>query len=116
MTATDGARSRLEKDLTRRVGPWVVTRWLHSGLRRDICAVVASLDDPTGQTCKTTLEARYDDHVTPKTFYGAVEALVESGHLASEVDGIHDCYRLTPAGERALRVHYAWLTDCLDEH
>ena len=30
-------------------------RWLHSGLRRDICVVVASLDDPTAQRAKSEL-------------------------------------------------------------
>ena len=89
-------------------------KWLRSGLRRDICVVVGSEGDPTAQECKAAVETRYDDRVDPKTFYGALDALTDAGHLEKTVDGLHDRYELTVAGERALRDHYAWVRDRLD--
>jgi DNA-binding PadR family transcriptional regulator len=89
-------------------------RWLHSGLRRDICVVVAALDQPTAQRAKSTLSRRYDDRIEPKTFYGALEALVDGSHLERETEGIHDRYSLTPAGERLMQAHFAWVHELLD--
>ena len=89
-------------------------KWLRSGLRRDICVVVASEGEPTAQECKAAVESRYDDRIDPKTFYGALDALTDAGHLEKTVDGLHDRFELTTAGERALRDHYAWVRDRLD--
>jgi len=89
-------------------------KWLRSGLRRDICVVVASEGTPTAQECKAALESRYGERIEPKTFYGALETLTDTGHLAKTADGIHDRYELTEAGERALHDHYAWVTETLD--
>jgi len=88
-------------------------KWLRSGLRRDICVIVASEGAPTAQECKAALESRYDERVEPSTFYGALETLTDTGHLAKTVDGIHDRYELTEAGERSLRDHYDWVTETL---
>lgn len=88
-----------------------MSRWLTSGLRRDVCVVVHALDAPTGQQAKAALEKRYDERVPPDRFYGATDALVDTGHLEERVDGIHDRYALTPAGERALRAHAGWLCE-----
>ncbi|MFB6129478.1 MAG: PadR family transcriptional regulator [Salinigranum sp.] len=90
-----------------------MSKWLHSGLRRDVCAVVFSLDRPTAQRAKSTLERRYDERIEPRTFYGALSALVEAGFLARTTEGIHDRYELTDAGERGLRTHHAWVAECL---
>jgi DNA-binding PadR family transcriptional regulator len=92
-------------------------KWLRSGLRRDICVVVAGAgtDTPTAQECKAALESRYDDRVDPKAFYGALDALADAGHVEKTVDGLHDRYGLTEAGERALRDHYAWVEAALAE-
>jgi DNA-binding PadR family transcriptional regulator len=84
-------------------------RWLHSGLRRDICVVVASLERPTAQRVKSALARHYDERIDPRTFYGALDALVDGGHLDRETDGIHDRYALTPAGERLMDAHFAWV-------
>ena len=86
-----------------------MAKWLQSGLRRDVCVLVHALEEPTGQRCKRHLEERYGDHVRPKQFYGALDALVDSGHLEREPAGLADSLSLTPAGERALRDHYAWV-------
>jgi len=91
-------------------------KWLRSGLRRDICVVVASADEPTGQECKAALESRYGDRLEPKRFYGALDALTNAGHLEKSVDGLQDRYALTAAGQRALRDHYAWVRTCLEEN
>jgi DNA-binding PadR family transcriptional regulator len=90
-------------------------RWLQSGLRRDICVVVAELDDPTGQQAKAALERRYDDRITPKTFHGALAALVDRGFLSRRQDGLADRYTLTEAGERGLRAQYEWLASVLED-
>ena len=86
-----------------------MSKWLQSGLRRDICVLVHALDEPTGQQLKRDLEARYEEHVRPKQFYGALDGLVEAGHLTREAEGLDDQFALTTAGERALRDHAAWL-------
>jgi DNA-binding PadR family transcriptional regulator len=88
-------------------------RWLQSGLRRDICVIVAGLDDPTGQEAKAALERHYDDRVRPKTFHGALEALVDSGFLSRTQDGLADRYALTDAGRRRLVEHHAWVESTL---
>jgi DNA-binding PadR family transcriptional regulator len=84
-------------------------RWLQSGLRRDICVVVAGLDDPTGQQAKAALERHYDDRVQPKTFHGALEALVDGGFLSRTRDGLADRYALTEAGRDRLLDHHGWV-------
>jgi len=90
-----------------------MAKWLRSGLRRDICVVVASEGDPTAQECKAALESQYDGRIEPSQFYGALDTLTEKGHLTKRVDGIHDRYALTEAGERALRDHYEWVREAL---
>lgn len=94
-----------------RGGGVTVSRWLASGLRRDVCVVVHALGEPTGQQAKARLEEHYGDRVAPDRFYGAVDALVDAGHLEERVDGIHDRYALTASGERALRAHREWLCE-----
>jgi len=89
-------------------------KWLRSGLRRDVCVVVAREGAPRAQECKAALESQYDDRIDPKTFYGALDALTDAGHLTKTVDGLHDRYELTEAGARALREHYRWVDEALD--
>lgn len=89
-------------------------RWLRSGLRRDVCVVLYDLGSPTGQEVKAALEDHYGERVAPERFYGAMDTLVETGHVENDVDGIHDRYELTAAGEEALLAHHEWVSDCLD--
>jgi DNA-binding PadR family transcriptional regulator len=89
-------------------------KWLRSGLRRDVCVVVAAEGDRTAQEYKASLESHYGERIAPETFYGALSALVDAGHLDERTDGIHDRYQLTDAGERALRDHHAWMIEALD--
>ncbi len=90
-----------------------MSRWLASGLRRDVCVVVHALGEPTGQRAKARLEDHYDERIAPDRFYGAVDALVDAGHLVERADGIHDRYALTAAGERALQAHRDWLCEAV---
>lgn len=76
---------------------------------------VCAAGSPTDRDLKRDVETHYGTSIQPRTFYGALEDLVERDYLAVEADGIHDRYRLTDAGERALREHYAWVRDCLGE-
>jgi DNA-binding PadR family transcriptional regulator len=87
-----------------------LVRYLSSGLRRDVCVVVASEGSATGQQVKAALEDHYDERLRPRGFYDALSALVETGHLAVEADGVEDRYELTTAGEEALRAHHEWLS------
>jgi DNA-binding PadR family transcriptional regulator len=89
-------------------------RWLQSGLRRDICVIVADLDDPTGQQAKAALERHYDDRIRPKTFHGALDALVDKGFLSRTQDGLADRHALTDAGRRRLLDHHAWVTASIE--
>ena len=89
-------------------------RWLQSGLRRDICVIVADLDDPTGQQAKAALERHYDDRIRPKTFHGALDALVDKGFLSRTQNGLADRHALTDAGRRRLLDHHAWVTASIE--
>lgn len=91
-----------------------MAKWLQSGLRRDICIVVADLEHPTGQDVKRAIEAHYEETVRPKTFRGALTDLEKTGHLESEVDGVYDRYSLTPGGERRLWEQYEWMQEKLE--
>lgn len=90
-----------------------MTKWLQSGLRRDVCIVVASLGNPTGHEIKRAVERHYGESIRPKTFRGALSELVQTGHLTAEVDGVHDRYRLTEGGARRLRAQLAWTEERL---
>lgn len=91
-----------------------MTRWLQSGRRRDICALLYDSDGLRGQRLKTALEDHYDARIDSKSFYGALDSLVERGFAEKRADGIHDAYALTDAGERALEDHYEWLRERVD--
>ena len=84
-------------------------KWLRSGLRRDICFAIDGAQRPTGQQIKRVVERQYDDRVPPRRFRGALDLLVDSGHLATEPDGVHDRYWLTEPGKRALDDHREWI-------
>ena len=89
-----------------------MTKFLQSGRRRDICALLAG-ERLQAQALKSKLESHDDERIEPKSFYGALDALEQSGFVATETEGIHDVYVLTEAGERRLREHYEWLTEQL---
>lgn len=90
-----------------------MARWLHSGLRRDVCIAVASLEQPTGNDVKRALEEHYGEAVDAATFRGALSDLVRDGYLDREQDGVHDRYALTDVGERTLREHAEWVETSL---
>ncbi len=92
-----------------------MTKFLQSGRRRDICAILAG-ESLQAQAVKAALSRHYDERIDPQSFYGALEALVDAGFVRSEAEGIHDVYTLTEAGERRLRDHYDWLGEQLAEH
>jgi len=94
-----------------------MSRWLQSGTRRDICALIAGADDAElpAQKLKTRLERHYDTRIEPKQFYGSLEDLERKGFVTSRTEGLTDVYTLTDAGDRRLRDHYEWLCDTLEE-
>jgi DNA-binding PadR family transcriptional regulator len=91
-----------------------MTKWLQSGRRRDLCAILAAEGTANGQQLKTRLERHYDERIEPKSFYGALDALVDSGFVEQQTDGIADQYTLTEAGEQRLQAHYSWLGEQLE--
>ena len=91
-----------------------MTKWLQSGRRRDVCVFLAADGELTGQKLKTRLERHYDERIEPKSFYGALSALVDSGFVEKRTDGIADVYAVTDAGERRVREHYEWMGEKLD--
>lgn len=90
-----------------------MTRFLQSGRRRDICAILAG-ESMQAQALKSRLESHYDTRIDPKSFYGALDALEESGFVESRTEGIHDVYALTDAGAARLDDHVRWLVDQTD--
>lgn len=90
-----------------------MTKFLQSGRRRDICAILAG-DSLQAQAVKAELSRHYDERIDPQSFYGALEALADAGFVRSRAEGIHDVYELTEAGEARLREHHAWLGEQLD--
>jgi len=94
-----------------------MAKWLQSGRRRDICILLAAAEDGelTGQRLKTRLESRYDTRIDPKSFYGALEAMADSGFVTQRTDGIADKYSLTDAGEQRLREQFEWMRESLGE-
>ncbi|WP_439025895.1 PadR family transcriptional regulator [Haloarchaeobius sp. DT45] len=91
-----------------------MTKWLQSGRRRDLCFLLAEAGELPAQRLKTRLERHYDERIDPKSFYATLEAMVDSGFLATRTDGLHDVYGLTEAGEARLREHYEWVTECVE--
>ncbi|PAU83310.1 PadR family transcriptional regulator [Halorubrum salipaludis] len=87
-----------------------MTKWLHSGRRRDLCALLYEAGELRAQSLKSRLESHYDERIDPGSFYATLTSLVESGFLDRRTEGIADVYALTDAGERALLDHYDWLS------
>jgi DNA-binding PadR family transcriptional regulator len=88
-----------------------MTKWFHSGRRRDCCALIYEAGELRAQSLKSRLETHYDERIDPQSFYATLAALVEAGYLARRVEGLADVYALTDAGETALLDHYEWLSE-----
>lgn len=92
-----------------------MTKWLQSGLRRDVCIVLAGEGELHGQQLKTRIAEHYDERIDPSTFYGALDALVDTGHLEVHEDGIHDAYALTDAGRSMVEQQFAWMREHVED-
>lgn len=86
-----------------------MTKWLHSGRRRDTCAILYDAGELRPQQLKHRLTSHYDERIDPQSFRAMLASLEEAGFVTSRTEGIADLYRLTDAGERALLEHYDWL-------
>ena len=91
-----------------------MSKWLHSGRRRDICALVYDAGELRAQSIKNRLESHYDEWIDPGSFYSTLAALVDAGFLSRRTQELSDVYTLTEAGERALVDHYDWLSARVD--
>ncbi|WP_418281664.1 PadR family transcriptional regulator [Halorubrum sp. DTA98] len=92
-----------------------MTKWLHSGRRRDVCAILYDAEELRAQSLKSRIESHYDERIDPSSFYATLSALVDAGFLDRRTRGIADAYALTDAGERALLDHYEWLSARIDD-
>ncbi|WP_280537583.1 PadR family transcriptional regulator [Halopenitus sp. POP-27] len=91
-----------------------MSKWLHSGRRRDVCALLYEAGSLRAQQLKNRLTSHYDERIDPQSFHAMLTALEESGHVASRTEGIADVYRLTDAGVSALLDHYDWLSERIE--
>ncbi|WP_459192537.1 PadR family transcriptional regulator [Halosimplex sp. J119] len=91
-----------------------MTKWLQSGRRRDLLIILAGEGPLHGQALKTRIESHYDERIEPRSFYGALDTLVDNGHLELREAGIHDEYALTDAGRRMVDEQFEWMRDHLD--
>ncbi|MFA9518215.1 PadR family transcriptional regulator [Halopenitus sp. H-Gu1] len=91
-----------------------MSKWLHSGRRRDVCTLLYEADELRAQRLKNRLTNHYDERIDPQSFHAMIAALEEAGHVESHTEGIADVYRLTEAGEQALLDHYEWFTDRIE--
>lgn len=92
-----------------------MTKWLHSGRRRDLCAILYDAGELRAQSLKSRIESHYDERIDPGSFYSTVSALVDAGYFERRTEGIADVYSLTDAGERTLLDHYDWLSERLGQ-
>ncbi|MFB6311790.1 MAG: PadR family transcriptional regulator, partial [Salinirussus sp.] len=83
-----------------------MTKFLQSGRRRDIVAILAGERLQAG-AIKARLADHDDERIDPKSFYASLDALEDAGFVRREAEGIHDVYELTEAGEARLREHHA---------
>ena len=88
-----------------------MTRWLQSGRRRDICVLLYEAEALRGQSLKTRLEDHYDTYIDSKSFYGALDSLIQQGFVEKRTEEIHDAYALTEAGEERVEEHFEWMRE-----
>jgi len=95
-----GARNRLAaRDRNGREAPGGtgrMTKWLHSGRRRDLCALLYDAGELRAQSLKSRLESHYDERIDPRSFYATLTSLVESGFLDRRTEGLADVYARLP--------------------
>jgi DNA-binding PadR family transcriptional regulator len=91
-----------------------MTKWFHSGRRRDCCVLIYEAGELRAQSLKSRLESHYDERIDPQSFYATLTALVEAGYLTRRAQGLADVYALTEAGETALLDHHEWLSERIE--
>jgi len=91
-----------------------MTKWLHSGRRRDTCAILYDAGELRPQQLKHRLTSHYDERIDPQSFRSMLASLERAGFVTFRTEGIADLYRLTDVGERALLDHYEWLQDRIE--
>ncbi|PSQ44912.1 multidrug DMT transporter permease, partial [Halobacteriales archaeon SW_6_65_15] len=55
------------------------------------------------------LEDHYDARIDSKSFYGAMDSLIDKRFVEKRTEGIHDAYALTGAGEKRVEEHFEWM-------
>lgn len=86
-----------------------MSKWIHSGRRRDICYILYESGGMTDQELKTELERKYDSRIKPRTFRSAVEKLVETGYVISKTEGLQEHYSLSKKGKQSIEEHLEWI-------
>ena len=91
-----------------------MTMWLQSGRRRDLCVLLYADGPLRGQSLKTRLEDHYDARIDSKSFYGAMDSLIDKGFVEKRTEGIHDAYALTETGEKRVEEHFEWMREKIE--
>jgi len=55
-----------------------MTKWLHSGRRRDLCALLYDAGELRAQSLKSRLESHYDERIDPRSFYATLTSLARN--------------------------------------
>ena len=89
-----------------------MTKWLQSGLRRDVCIAVVGLDRPTGQEIKAELEQTQERTIQEGQLYRNLNVLVDRGLVEKHPGtGRTNTYRNTDDGDAAARELHDWRLD-----
>jgi DNA-binding PadR family transcriptional regulator len=79
------------------------------GFQRDLLAVIAGLDRPSGQRIKTELEATSNQAITHGRLYPNLDTLVDRDLVRKgELDRRTNYYAVTDAGVESLRRYHEW--------
>lgn len=80
-----------------------------TGFQRDLLVVLSSLDKPSGQTIKETLENRTNNDITHGRLYPNLDTLVEGGFVdKGELDRRTNYYAISETGRDALAEYLEW--------
>lgn len=86
-----------------------------TGFQRDLCYVIAGLNNPHGLAVMAELEDYYAGPIHHGRLYPNLDALVDAGFVAKRAkDQRTNAYSLTPAGRRALERRRDWEDDYLE--
>lgn len=80
-----------------------------TGFQRDICYIIAGLDDPNGREIQEDLDDYYEQAINPGRLYPNLDSLATMGLIEkAEKNGRSNEYRLTSRGRRDVVARLEW--------